>query len=217
MADLARTLEADARFWNKSASKYAVSPVADMAGYEKSLDRAASFLTPGAQVLEIGCGTGTTALRLAPFAGHITATDISQEMTAIARQKAAAKGITNVEFIAAPAGDSRFGGSTYDVAMAFNILHLVPDVDAALAQLSAGLKPGGLLITKTACLADMNPLIRYAIPLMRLVGKAPATVLVFSAKDLRAAIERAGFEILADERHASKGKDFRPFIVGRKR
>jgi ubiquinone/menaquinone biosynthesis C-methylase UbiE len=45
-----------------------------------------------------GCGTGTTALKLAPSLGRIMATDISGEMIAIAREKARAEGCGNATF-----------------------------------------------------------------------------------------------------------------------
>ncbi len=62
----------------------------------------------------------------------------------------------------------------------------------------------------------MNPLLPgLAVPLMRLVRLAPP-VLVLRAADLAAACERQGLEVLAVERHASRGRDVRPFVVARK-
>ena len=62
----------------------------------------------------------------------------------------------------------------------------------------------------------MNPLIPgLAVPLMRLVRLAPP-VLVLRAADLVAACERQGLEVLGVERHASRGRDVRPFVVARK-
>ncbi len=78
------------------------------------------------------------------------------------------------------------------------------------------LRPGGLLISKTACIAEMNPLIPYlALPLMRAIGKAPH-VLCFDAHALQSAITRQGMEIVSVERHGTRGKDIRVFIVARK-
>ena len=50
---------------------------------------------------------------------------------------------------------------------------------------------------------------------MRAIGKAPP-VLTLGQDDLTAAMKRCGLDILALERHAAKGRDFRPFIVARK-
>lgn len=100
--------------------------------------------------------------------------------------------------------------------LAFNVLHLVTDLDDALCAALGSLKPGGLLISKTPCLAEMNPLIPHVlVPLMRALGKAPH-VLNFDAQGLCSAFERHGFEIEAVERHGTKRKDIRVFIVARK-
>ena len=88
----------DARFWDRMARKYAASPISDMAGYERTLERTKHYLKPDFTAFEFGCGTGTTALNLAPCVAKLVATDISSEMVTIAREKAAAQGQTNIEF-----------------------------------------------------------------------------------------------------------------------
>lgn len=75
-------------FWDGIARKYAARPIKNMPAYERTLERAQSYLAAGDHALEVGCGTGTTALKLAPHVRHITATDVSAEMIAIAREKA---------------------------------------------------------------------------------------------------------------------------------
>ena len=71
------------------------------------------------------------------------------------------------------------------------------------SRTSTGLpKPGCLFVSKTACLAEMNPLIRLAVPVMQLVGKAPY-VAIFSATALEREIEAAGFAIVERARHGS--------------
>ena len=104
----------------------------------------------------------------------------------------------------------------YDAVLAFNVLHLMTDLDDALRQLVKVLRPGGLLISKTACVAEMNPLIPYlAVPLMRAIGKAPP-VLCFDEPRLRLAMVQQGLQIVCIERHGTRGKDIRAFIVARK-
>ena len=53
-----------ARFWDKLADKYSEKPVKDMENYNKTLDCTRKHLFASDSVLEVGCGTGTTA---APF------------------------------------------------------------------------------------------------------------------------------------------------------
>lgn len=205
-----------ARFWNRIARKYANDPIADLAGYERTLQRVQALLSTEHEVLEIGCGTGTTALRLAPATRRLVATDVSEQMIAIAGEKLASHTLPQLHFRLADADALVAEQGAYDAVLAFNLLHLVTDLPQALSSAINALKPGGLLISKTPCLNEMNPLIpKLALPLLRAIGKAPP-VLCFDAHQLQAAMTAQGLQILAVERHGSKGKDWRVFIVARK-
>lgn len=214
--ELERSAARKARFWDRIAVKYAADPIADMAGYEATLRRVQGLLSADQDVLEIGCGTGTTALRLAPNTGRLLATDVSAGMIAIAREKLAAQPVPQLSFAVADADAPVASQGEYDAVLAFNLLHLVADLDRALELAARALRPGGLLISKTACIAEMNPLIPcLALPVMRAVGKAPH-VLCFDAAVLESAIFRQGMDIVSVERHGTRGKDIRVFIVARK-
>jgi ubiquinone/menaquinone biosynthesis C-methylase UbiE len=205
----------DARFWNKIARKYANDPIKDMAGYERTVERTRGMLGPSATVLEIGCGTGTTALKLAPSVSSIVGADVSSEMIAIAREKATAQGCHNATFTVASADQVPGADGSYDAVLAFSVLHLISARQATVGRIHALLKPGGLFISKTPCLSEMNLLIRYAVPVARLIGKAPS-VSFFSGLELAAEIAGAGFTIIEQGRHGSERKDPRIFIVARK-
>ena len=190
---------ADAKFWDKAARKYAASKIADMGGYEETLARTRDFLTPDDHLLEIGCGTGSTALKLAPSVKQMTATDISREMLTIAKEKLADTDLENLRFVQTEA-TKPIDGAPFDAACAFSILHLLDDLDEGLAHLHRLIRPGGMLITKTACLRDMNFAIPPMIKVMQWLGKAP-DVLLFSAPELEAAMRKAGFEIVESGYH----------------
>lgn len=205
-----------AAFWDRIARKYAADPIADLAGYEATLQRVQALLSPDHEVLEIGCGTGTTALRLAPFTRCMLATDVSPAMIAIAREKLAARPLPQLHFAVADADAPVPGQADCDAVLAFNVLHLVSDLEAAIGAAVQTLRPGGLFISKTPCIAEMNPLVPWlALPLMRAIGKAPH-VACFHARALQDAIARQGLDILSVERHGTRGKDMRVFIVARK-
>jgi ubiquinone/menaquinone biosynthesis C-methylase UbiE len=210
----------DARFWDRAARKYSTDPITDMAGYERTLERTRCYLKGNETAFEFGCGTGTTALKLAPFVGRIVASDISGEMIAIAREKAKAEGCGNVTFEVARLDAAQWPDESFDVALGFNVLHLVAGREAVLKSVHRLLRPGGLFISKTPCLKEMNPLMRIvlplAVPVMQLIGKAPNVVTSLSAANLEREIVAAGFEIVEIARHGTRGKDVRPFIVARK-
>jgi ubiquinone/menaquinone biosynthesis C-methylase UbiE len=202
------------RFWDRAARKYAADPIEDMAGYERSLEHSRQYLKSTDAVIEIGCGTGTTALSLAPSVARYVATDFSSEMIAIAREKAAAARLTVTFEVAA--ADAAQPDASFDVALAFNVLHLVPDRASVLANVARLLKPGGVFISKTPCLKEMNFAIRLAVPLMQAIGRAPY-VAFFSAEELERDVATAGFEFTERARHGTRGKDVRSFLVARKR
>jgi ubiquinone/menaquinone biosynthesis C-methylase UbiE len=211
------SIASDAHFWDRTSRKYAMRTIADQAAYERTLGRTRALLRSDDRVLELGCGTGTTALRLAGDVQDYLATDISAGMIAIANQKHAADPIQALVFRTATAEALAPDIAEFDAVLGFNYLHLVRDLPGTLRCVHALLAAKGLFISKTPCLGDANPLIRFALlPAMRAIGKAPY-VGVFRAADLHQHIRAVGFDILATESHAAKGNDNRPYIVARKR
>jgi ubiquinone/menaquinone biosynthesis C-methylase UbiE len=207
----------DARFWDRISRKYARDAIADQGGYERTLERTRALLKPDDRVLELGCGTGTTALRLAGDVQSYLATDLSAGMIAIAREKHAANPIPSLGFQIATAESSIFKAGQYNAVLGFNYLHMVRNVPGTLRRIHSLLAAEGLFISKTPCLGDMNPLIRLVLlPGMRAIGKAPY-VSVFRQAELCRMVSDAGFDILATENHATRGNDRRPCIVARKR
>lgn len=210
------TSASDVQFWDRVAQKYARTKISDPAGYARTMDRTRALLKPGDRVLEPGCGTGTTALALAGSVHSYLATDISPQMIAIAKGKHAANPVAGLTFRTGTTASLVAQDAPFDAVLAFNFLHLVHDLPDTLRRIHEMLAPGGLFISKTPCIGDMNLLIRrIMLPAMRAIGKAPH-VLVFGAAELRTQFPAAGFEILTEESHATKGKIIRPYIVARK-
>lgn len=210
------SVASDARFWDRSSRNYARSAIADQDGYDRTLERTRAMLGAGARVLELGCGTGTTALRLAGGVRSYLATDFSPAMIAIAGEKHATSPIVGLEFRTATAEALGTDLGLFDAVLGFNYLHLIRDLQGTLRCIHGLLASNGLFVSKTPCLGEMNPLIRLALlPVMRAVGMAPYAG-AFSTKELGRSITLAGFEILAVENHAAKGNDNRPYIVARK-
>ena len=206
-------MSTEAAFWNGIAAKYAKRPVQNPTAYAETLVETIARLSPRDRVLELGCGTGTTALRLAPHVKTLTASDISHEMIAIAEEKRQAAGIRNVRFETERVERPVFGAVPYDAVLAFNLLHLLADLDAALAAIYAQVKPGGLFISKSGCIGDMGWVVRPLIRGMQLIGRAPY-VNVMKKPELEAAIARAGFAI--EQSRAFTGASGTLFVVARR-
>ncbi|UOA25610.1 class I SAM-dependent methyltransferase [Pseudosulfitobacter sp. DSM 107133] len=203
-------MPSSAAFWTKAAPKYAKSPISDLATYEHTLARTRAFLPPDAKALEIGCGTGTTALKLAGDVKSLLATDIAEGMIAVAQTKPAP---ANLRFATGIPGDAALAGEApFDVVLAFNLLHLVPDLPQTLRTVHGLLRPGGRFISKSACLRDGSMFLPPLIWVMQRIGKAPY-VGNFNAAHLEQAIAQAGFRIEVAETH---GKGFSRCVVATK-
>jgi SAM-dependent methyltransferase len=197
------------RFWNRVAARYAARPLKDVAAYEALLADVAGRLQPTDKVLEIGCGTGGTAIRLAPGVAQWLATDFSSEMVRIAQAKPAGD---NLSFAVMDAGQALNAGP-FNVVCAFNVLHLVDDFPGTLAHIHRSLNPGGRLICKIWCFADVPLKLRLVFRLLRLFGLFPMARM-FHGAHLRQDIENAGFVIEADKVFGSYAQN--PYIVARK-
>lgn len=193
-------LSKDAAFWSKISRKYAADPIRNMEGYLNTLERTKSYLKAEDRVLEIGCGTGSTALLLAPHVSQIIATDLAPGMIDIANEKRVKEGLENVTFKVAEILEHNPDEGFFDAVLAHNLLHLVPDLDGVLGHIASLTKPGGIFISKTVCAPEnrglkFGMLSRVAIPLMQAVGKAPF-VKFTTADELERRIEHSGFAIL---------------------
>ena len=206
-------MDREAKFWNKLADRYSRRPIADEAAYERKLEITRQYLQPDMDVLEIGCGTGTTAIAHAPYVRHILATDLAKRMTEIGRDKATAAGIDNVTFAASSVAALDVPDASLDVVMAHNVLHLLDDREEAIAEVHQMLKPGGVFVSSTACVGDMMLPLRLIVPVGRFLRLFPL-VKVFSVAELKGSFENAGFEI--DYEWQPK-KNAAVFIVCRKR
>ncbi|MEM9530288.1 MAG: class I SAM-dependent methyltransferase [Pseudomonadota bacterium] len=182
----------DARFWNRIAERYSRKAVPDQDAYETKLKKTNSYLKITDQVLEIGCGTGTTALHHASRVARVLGTDISPKMIDIAREKARAAGADNIDFQVSSIEDLEPATGGYDVILAHSILHLLADVPGTLRQLHNMLKPGGLLISNTQCIGDSAAWLGWVAPLGRWLGLLPR-INVFREPEFLRWIEDAGF------------------------
>jgi ubiquinone/menaquinone biosynthesis C-methylase UbiE len=183
-----------AKFWDRVAEKYARQPIGDEAAYQKKLQVTRNYFRPDMQVLEIGCGTGSTAIAHAPCVEHIRATDISAKMIDIARSRAAEAGVDNVSFEVAAVEDLQAAGPGVDAVLALSLLHLVDDREAVIARVHRMLQPGGIFVSNTACLGDRMRYMRPILPIGRMLGLMPL-VKVFTVQQLESSLTGAGFAI----------------------
>ena len=202
-----------AKFWDKIAERYSKKPVADEAAYQRKLKVTREYFQPDMEVLEFGCGTGSTAIAHAPYVKHIHAIDISSKMIEIAQSKADTEKITNVTFERLTIEELSVPDQTLDVVLALSILHLVENKEEIIAKVHRMLKPSGVFVTSTACLGDtMMKHIKLIVPIGKFLGLIPM-VKVFTTRELQDNLTDAGFKI---DYQWQPGKGKAVFIVAKK-
>ena len=200
------------RFWDRMAARYARAPVADEAAYQKKLAVTREYLRPDMEVLEFGCGTGSTAIANAPHVKEIRAIDISEKMLEIARSKAETAGVGNVRFEQSDIDAFTAPDGTFDAVLGLSILHLLEDRNTSIAKVYRMLKPGGVFVSSTVCLGDTMKFFKLIGPIGRLLGVMPL-VRVFTVQELVDSLEAAGFVI---DHQCQPGKGKTAFIVAEK-
>jgi len=201
------------KFWDRIAERYAKKPVADEESYQEKLRVTRRYFQPDMRVLEFGCGTGSTAITHAPHVAHIQAIDVSSKMIAIAQRKADAGEVDNVTFEQSTIEVFDAPDESFDVVLGLSILHLLSDKEAAIAKVHRMLKPGGVFVSSTACMASANKLLRVILPVGSFLRVLPL-LRFFSPGQLKKSLTDAGFEI--DYQWQPPGKNRGVFIVAKK-
>src|SRR5687768_17532140 len=96
------------------------------------------------RVLDVAAGYGEPSLTAARRAteGHVVATDISAEMIAFGRERAAAAGVENIEFVESDASALDFDEGSFDAALSRWGIIFDPDGEGSAARVRGFLKPG---------------------------------------------------------------------------
>jgi ubiquinone/menaquinone biosynthesis C-methylase UbiE len=118
--------------------------------------RAAVPLSRSMSALDYGSGSGLLSFPLKDELGAITLKDTSSGMLAVAEEKIAAQGVTNMrtrltDLTAEPLLDESHDDERYDLIYSSMTLHHIPDTDAILKTFHHLLNPGGWL-----CIADLD-------------------------------------------------------------
>lgn len=191
-------------FWDKSSKDYDKTEKRFEYIHSKSRKNTKKYLKDSNIILDYGCGTGTTSCEFADRVKEIYAIDISSKMIEIAREKALVKKIENVNLVQTDIFDKRFSKESFDVVLAFNMLHTVPDPHNVVKKIYELLKPEGLFISVTPCLRDkMTFLVNIQIQFVRLLCKTgiiPIPIRRLKSSELDNLIANGNFQTVETEK-----------------
>lgn len=180
----------DRHFWERHATQYDRSMSLFGEPLPRAIQRVADVAHGAGAALEVASGTGLFTEALAPVVGELLATDYSEAMVAQTRIRVAH--LPNVrcqvrDLFTIGEADGRF-----DVVVAANVLHLLPDLSGGLGVMWRALKPNGLLVVPTYC-HDQDRRSRVVSALLSVVSFPGQRR--FSLSSLQAAVQAAGFKI----------------------
>ncbi|MGW0822446.1 class I SAM-dependent methyltransferase [Streptomyces sp. NPDC002845] len=116
-------------------------------------------LFPGAQVLDLACGTGfvarAAAARVGPT-GHVAAADINEGMLQVAAAKAP-RMYPDIEFTQASADKLPYEDAAFDVIICSQGAQFFPDLDAALTEAARVLRPSGRIALTVWAAKELSP------------------------------------------------------------
>jgi enediyne biosynthesis protein CalE5 len=191
--------------WNSAATGWRKwSELIDGAASEISARLVAlAGVEPGSRVLDVAAGYGEPSLTAAKAAGpegDVVATDISAEMIAFGRERAAAAGLGNIEFVESDAASLEFPKNSFDAALSRWGIIFEPDGETATRRILGFLAPGARMAISSWGPPDRVPFLaipmRTAMERLQVPPPAPGTPGPLSRptpETLGGLLEAAGF------------------------
>lgn len=162
-------------FWDKMAHRYDIQALRTYSkAYRDTIKLSKKYLDADQTVLDFGCGTGITTLELVSCVKKIYAIDTSEKMIETAKSKALDLDSTKLEFSCCDIFNPALDGWKFHLVFAFNVLHLVGDLDRVMARIKELMWPTGMLICATDCLNERKTLQGLILHLLSRTGLIPS-------------------------------------------
>jgi ubiquinone/menaquinone biosynthesis C-methylase UbiE len=131
------------------------------------------YVKPGMTVMDIGCGMGLFSIAMAKLVGNqgrVIAVDLQQKMLDVLRRRAQRTGVADRIQLHKCEHDRLGINAQTDFALAFMMVHEVPDQRWLLGEIQACLKPGGKLLVAEPKIHVPNKAFRQTVALAESVG-----------------------------------------------
>jgi len=187
--------------WDRLANNWDTPGVSLGENDTRIIGKTKKYLDASDIILDYGCATGSIAIEIAAIVKEAYGIDISSKMIDIARRKADERKIKNIDFTQATIFDESLRKESFDLILAFSILHLLENSPQVMNRINQLLKPGGLFISATPCLGEktfVSILINIPVLLLSKTGILPSINFV-SVPRLVASITNENFQIIENE------------------
>ena len=184
-------------YWERHARNYDASmrwvfgrPVPRM------MELASQAVRGKRKVLEVAAGTGIVTEAIAETSQSVVATDYAEAMVDELEKRIQRDGLSNVTCGQADIYALSYPAGEFDAVVAANVLHLVPDLSAAIEALRKVSIPGGLLVAPTFCHDETK--ISWILSRLFAVTGFPAQRR-FTMQSLCTALENNGLQVVRSE------------------
>jgi ubiquinone/menaquinone biosynthesis C-methylase UbiE len=154
--------------WNLVADGYAETTMIVFEQYAEEAI-AASQLKPGAVVLDVACGPGTLALKVARAAGKVHGIDFSASMLAVFKKKIEQAGHGNIALHCGDAQALPYPDEMFDAAFSLFGLMFFPDRSKGFAEIHRTLKPGGSIAVTSWAPVNQSPAMQAMFGALRAI------------------------------------------------
>ena len=135
-------LDDNKRYWDRMAKLYApVQEFSNRKVYKRAMERCLPYIR-NKDVLELACGSGQFTCALYQKASYWKATDFSKKMI----QELKKKELPDLHLSVEDATKLPYPDHSFDVILIANALHIVPEPDRVMGEITRVLKPGGILL-----------------------------------------------------------------------
>ncbi len=207
-------MDKEEKFWDKQAGGYSDHEEHTQLSENKDYITTLKYLKSDDTVLDYGCATGIISNAIADKVKEVHAIDVSGKMIEIAKQKANELNIDNVHYERALIFDERYQKESFNVILAFRVLHVLENIELVIRRINELLKPGGIFISVSACMGNKKSFLGMLVLLATKLRIVPLHINVFKLEELQEIITGGGFEILEKERMDDKMPHY--CIVARK-
>lgn len=163
------------KFWNRIAKGYDKQVIKLDETEVKTVEMAKKHLNSSDVVMDYGCGPGAMTSELAKEVAEIHGIDISSSMIEIAKRIATERNIENIHYAHGTIFDERYKQESFNVILAFNILHLLEDIHEVMPRINKLLKQGGKFISITPSMGAKRSVLSALLSLLSKVGIIPYT------------------------------------------
>lgn len=135
-------------FWDKVSGVYDLfENIYNKSVYQSTGESVAKYIKNTDRVLECACGTGAISIFIAPVCKELIVSDYSVGMLKQAEKKL--KNYDNIDYRRVDITDIEVEDNSFDVVVAGNVIHLLPDPQRAMNELTCVCKDGGRLVIPT--------------------------------------------------------------------